>query len=162
MAAMAPMALKQPAPVPPPWSPRGDFGVGKLRLPIVDPHFMPTKSVGEAFQGATVRVATRLTGNQPLISNYLSPGQIRLATFGPWAQRIVFGNAVERALAQGSAPTGLLVHTGDIRPFPLGGPDFVGADMTPFAGFRFQVTTQLQWDRHWENDAPGTIYGLYR
>ena len=73
----------------------------------------------------------------------------------------MFGNAVERALAEGSAPTGLILHTGDIRPAPRGGPDFIGARGTPYEGLLIQITTERGYYTHAEKSPPNTVWGLY-
>ena len=66
------------------------------------------------------------------------------------------------SLAAAAKPTGLIIHTGDIRPAPLGSPDFIGALGTPYAGLNFQVTTQAQYlKNHLVNSQVGTIFGLY-
>ncbi|MCX4791589.1 hypothetical protein OG369_37480 [Streptomyces sp. NBC_01221] len=135
-------------------------GEGKVHLPIVNPHFADHAPEAK-FQQATVRVADRLRSNPATIPSHLTPGENRLSSLGPWAQRIVFGNAVERALANAVAPTGLLLHTGDIRPAPRGGPDFTGAPGTPYEGLQFQVTSERGYWTHVEKAAPETIWGLY-
>jgi hypothetical protein len=134
------------------------------RLPVLDGPVTFTQTPAEAFQGLTDKVAARLRANPKLIAdlNLLTASEQRLAAKGPWAERIVFGNAVERGMELAARPTGLLVHTGDIRPMLLGGPDFIGAPNTPFAGSEFQVTTPGQYMRnHLENSALGTIFGLH-
>jgi hypothetical protein len=143
----------------PPGAPKDD-GIGKRRLPIVNPHFSDNRPQ-DRIQGATVAVATKLQNNKPLINNYLTPGESLFSGLGPWAQRIVFGNAVERALAEGSRPTGLLIHTGDIRPAPRGGPDLIGAPGTPYEGLLVQVTSEKGYWTHVGKAAPATVWGLY-
>lgn len=148
---------KPPPPPPGPPPPSGP------RLPILNPHFEPSITPEDAFQGLTENVFSKLDANRALISDYLSPGELQLSSYGPWAQRIVFGNALERAMAEGAAPSGLLIHTGGIRPFLLGGADFVGAPGTGLAGQNFQLTTVGQYMRgnHVANSPAGTNFGLY-
>jgi len=112
---------------------------------------------------ATVRVAARLNANRAAVPNYLDHEWERQAWRSgvPWAMRIVFGNAVERALARGAAPTGLLIHTGDIRPFQRGGPDMIGAPGSPLEGLLFQATSEPGYWTHVDKSAPETIWGLY-
>jgi RHS repeat-associated protein len=133
------------------------------RLPIVNPHFEPTISPEDAFQGLTMNVYSKLNANRPLIADNLTLSQQQFSTAGKWAERIVFGNALENAMAKGAAPTGLLTHTGGIRPFLLGGADFTGAPGTPYAGLNFQLTTEKQYMRgyHVLNSPEGTLFGLY-
>ncbi|RWO50943.1 MAG: hypothetical protein EOS11_02095 [Mesorhizobium sp.] len=139
------------------------IGDGKRRLELLPgQHFVPNKSVAEAFQGFTTRVASKLEASPSRTASYLTPSQNKFAAYGPWAEKIVFGNAVENAMARAAGPVGFLDHTGNIRPFKLGGADFEGVRGTPWAGYYFQVTTEKQWYKHWMNDAPGTIYGTYR
>ena len=132
-----------------------------IRLPIVNPHFTPTKSAADVFQGFTENVAGRLQANPRLFSKYLSPSEQRFVSRGLWAERIKFGNAVERAMAETSEPSGLLIHTGEIRPYNLGGADFVGARGTAFEGLEFQVTSENGFGSHFANSPEGTIFGIY-
>jgi hypothetical protein len=161
MGAAAVAGIRPPKSKSPPPAPPSNSSGGNRRLPIVNPHFTPSITIADAFQGATLKVSDRLNANRALIPNYLEPWQRRFASRGPWAERIVFGNAVEEALAIGTAPTGLLIHTGNIRPFLLGGPDFIGTGGTPYGGLLFQVTASPQYRDHFENSAPGTIFGVY-
>jgi hypothetical protein len=136
------------------------LGQGRVKLPIVNPHFDPSVSPATAFQGATESVASKLIADAKLIATHLELHQNAFAAKGPWAQRMVFGNAVENALAKSTATTGLLKHTGGIRPYVKGGPDFVGQG--PWSGLNFQVTTRLQYmNDHLANSPPGTLFGLY-
>lgn len=133
----------------------------KVKLPIVNPHFSPTKSIEDVFQAATEQVGKKLQAKPSIIPEFLEGWQSDFAARGPWAEKIVFGNAVERALAQSTSGSNLLKHTGDIRPFMKGGADFVG--LGPFKGKLFQVTTWKQMLKdHIVNAADGTIFGIYR
>ena len=145
-------------PLPP--GPPKDSGAGKRHLPLVNPHRSDNRPQ-DRIQGATENVAAKLQANKPLINRYLTPSESKLAGLGPWAQRIVFGNAVERALAEGSRPTGLLTHTGDIRPAPRGGPDLTGVPGTPFEGMLVQITSEKGYWTHAGKVDPATTWGLY-
>ncbi|MFC7761074.1 hypothetical protein ACFQY4_25865 [Catellatospora bangladeshensis] len=122
---------------------------------------MPDRPVQEVFQGATDLVDAKLRPNPTLAGQYMEPYERDWGGLGLFGQRMAYGHAVERALARGAAPTGLLIHTGDNRPLVRGGPDFVGAPGTPFAGMEFQVTTQGGYYTHVYKAAPGTYWGLY-
>jgi hypothetical protein len=130
-------------------------------LQIANPHFTPTKTEAVVFQSFAERVAAQLQANPSLFSSYLSAGEQGFTARGFWAERIKFGNAVERAMADASAPSGLLIHTGEIRPFTLGGADFVGAPGSPLEGLRFQVTSVAGFEWHFLNSPEGTIFGIY-
>ena len=160
-ASMAPKGVPAAAPPPPPpTSTLASAAAGPRRLPIVNPHFDPIVTPAEAFQGATESVANKLMANPPAIARHLEPWRIKLAEKGLRGQQMVFGNAVERALAEATEGNGLLEHTGDVRPLVKGGPDFVGQG--PYSGLKFQVTTRLQYLRnHLVDSAPGTLFGLY-
>jgi hypothetical protein len=147
-------------PPPRPALPRRNDGKGPL-LPIVHPNFTSTRTKEDVTQQMAMKVSNTLVANPALIPQYLSAGQNRFSSRGFWAQRIVFGLAVENAIATGAAPTGMLIHTGHIRPYVRGGADFVGAPGTPWAGALIQITSVPGYDTHVEKSAPETIWGLY-
>jgi RHS repeat-associated protein len=135
----------------------------KVRMPLAPNQHFPghkTKSPEQIIQAVTVKVSNTLRANQPSISNHLSEGQIVVASFGRWGQRIVFGNAVENAIAKSTKVTGFLEQTGHIRPFKLGGHDFEGRG--PWAGLGFQITSVKALESHIKKSPLGTLYGVHR
>lgn len=135
----------------------------KTHLPVVGGHFSghSKKSPEQLIQGAVEPISNRMRSNPRLMSLHLTKGQIGLSYLGRWAQRIVFGNAVENALANSTRHTGILEQVGHVRPFKLGGPDFVGKG--PWSGLNIQITSIKQLETHMENQAyKGTIYGVHQ
>lgn len=119
-------------------------------------------TIQQEFQQLTMEVFNKLNNNRLLIPKYLKPHEIELAAKAPWLERVVFGNAMERAIANAIAHKGIWNHTGDIRPAPLGGADFMGRPGTRTEGHSAQVTTKNQYLKdHLANGAAGTIFGLY-
>jgi hypothetical protein len=133
------------------------------RLPLAPhQHFSDhkTKSPEKIIQAVTVKVSDTLRANPPLISTHLSVGQRRFAALGRWAQRIVFGNAVENAIAKVTEDSGLLRQTGHIRPFKLGGHDFEG--IGPWKKLGFQITSEKGYISHLKKSPHGTLFGLHK
>ncbi|SCG64002.1 SpvB/TcaC N-terminal domain-containing protein [Micromonospora humi] len=134
---------------------------GKVQLNVLPGATVPQRDVQQVFQGAVSQVDARLRMDPVLAGKYMRNYERDWGGLGLFGQRMAYGHAVERALAAGAAPTGLLIHTGDNLPLIRGGPDFVGAPGTPFAGKEFQVTTQSGYYTHVYKAAPGTYWGLY-
>ena len=137
----------------------GSGGGGGGRLPLVHPHFETTIPPEQAIRVPPNKLppSSMLTG---LLSTTTSPQGNNFRRMAP-GRSASFGNAVERALAESSAGTGLLIHTGDIRPAPLGGADFVGAPGTPYKGLQIQITTEPGYWTHVDAAPADTIWGLY-
>jgi RHS repeat-associated protein len=131
------------------------------RSPLVDWHYDPAMTPQEAVQDLADMVHAKLTGNRALISDYLSDSEIQFAARGPWAERMVFGKALERAMGEAAAPSGLLVQTGDALMNQKGSPDLMGLPGTPFQGLEFQVTTVNQYRRGVHESKDGTLFILH-
>lgn len=141
------------------------------RLNSVNPHFQHPKTPDAAVQGATDRVVQRFQLNPRLAGTYLTSREQtslnRLAFEGSEAAHSLaaaaFGKAVERALGQSTAVTGLMQPVGQTR---INGrfaasPDFRGTG--PFQGRSFDTTTETDLSSHLERPyASYTYFATYR
>lgn len=145
------------------------------RLAIVNPHFKPTLSPEQAFQGTQKLIVSRFARNPASVGNYLKPGEMQglldsqaYARMGDWGDLelqapTLFGKAVERALASSGQRTGLLDPIGQLR--GAGGrfvssPDFRG--LGPYQGMFFESTTNSALPAHLVKGYPTTtVYATF-